>query len=273
MSKSKIILQDEICEKKGHFFKNLLGLKIHSNFHKELPYGWHWLYFNEDINHFQLGNDGHPKRGSFFPKLVGYKRMWAGSEIEFLNPIKYGFKIKKTSYLENIEKKGKNKNIFLAKIKHLYKKSNKVLINEIQNIVFVRKNYLSKKKYFNREIMKAKLLSKKKYVLDNIMLFRYSALTYNSHKIHYDLEYTRNIEGYDNLLCHGPLLATLILNQISFLTRKKIKNFSFRAIKPVFVNEKFEIFIYKSCLEKHYEIVLQKVRKKETAVIAKATSF
>jgi len=273
MSKSKIILQDEICEKKGHFFKNLLGLKVHLNFHKELPYGWHWIYFNEDINHFQLGSDGHPKRGSFFPKLEGYKRMWGGSEIEFLAPIKYGFKIKKTSYLENVEKKGKNNNIFLAKIKHLYKKSNKVLINEIQNIVFVRKNYLSKKIYFNREIKKAKLLSKKTYVLDNIMLFRYSALTYNSHKIHYDFEYTRNIEGYDNLLCHGPLLATLILNQISFLIRKKIKNFSFKAIKPVFVNEKFEIFIYKSSSDKHYEIVLQKFRKKETAVIAKAISF
>ena len=115
-------------------------------------------------------------------------------------------------------------------------------MKEIQNIAFIKNNHSPNS--VKNDSVGLSLIHKKNIKYDNINLFRYSALTYNSHRIHYDLNYTRNIEGYESLLVHGPLIATKVLNEVSNITNSSIKEFNFSIHKPIFVNEKVILRIY-----------------------------
>ncbi len=210
-----------------------------------LPRGWHWIYFPENNNTMNLGKDGHSKRGLFLPKLEGYKRMFAGSSIRFYGDFKYNTEVKKCSYVEAINSHyKKNTTLYFIDIKHTYTFNKKCLLEENQKLAFIKNDYVSKRKRtFNfKNII---LLKKIKYNFNSIILFRYSALTYNSHRIHYDLDYVKKYEGYKNLLVHGPLLANLTLDNIKNKLKINLKEFSFKIYKPIFVNEDFYIKIYK----------------------------
>ena len=249
------------------FIKNFT--KINYLKKKILPYGWHWLYFSEYFPIQESDEDGHPKRGDFFPLFRGFKRMFAGSELEFLDKILIDNIILKTVKISNIEKKTRNNsNIYFVNLKNTFKFKKKIVLIENQKIVFLDKKYKSS----GRKIVNEtgyKTIYKKQFLFNNILLFRYSALTYNSHRIHYDLEYARKKEGYKNLLVHGPLLSTFSLDLFNFYIKKEIAKFSFKMIKPVFVNEKIFFKILK-CLNdtKNYQLRIVDANSSELKFIA-----
>ncbi len=216
---------------------------------KIVPYGAHWIFFNESFNNNELGSDGHPKRGQFFPLLKGYKRMFAGANLVFKKKIYFDDKIKKISEINSFSKKKSNeKNIFFFKLTNVYLRDNTEVLRELQTIAFVKNDHSSNSIKNNSTGLA--LIHKKNFKYDNINLFRYSALTYNSHRIHYDLDYTINVEGHRNLLVHGPLTATTVLNELYNITKCSINEFSFSIHKPIYVNEKVLLKVYFLKLDK-----------------------
>ena len=137
-------------------------------------------------------------------------------------------------------------------INHLYKVKNQVVLEENQNLVFINQNYKTKRKVLYKQEKEYLFLYKKKISFSNVLLFRYSSITYNSHRIHYDVEYTRREEGYKDLLVHGPLLATVALDEFRQNINYKLTDFEFRMFKPVLVNEKVNLKIFKNRKQKKY---------------------
>ena len=249
MIMKKKISWDYFKESKVRFLENILVSKNFLGKKKTVPYGAHWIFFNENFNNKELGPDGHPKRGKFFPLLKGYKRMFAGANLIFKKEIYFDDKIKKISEINSFTKKKSNKkNIFFLNLTNIYLRNNAQVLRELQTIAFVKNDHSSNS--IKNNSIGLSLIHKKNFKYDNINLFKYSALTYNSHRIHYDLDYTINVEGHRNLLVHGPLTATTVLNELCNITKCSINQFSFSIHKPIFVNEKVVIKIYFSKLDK-----------------------
>ena len=270
--KNKKIMKDMLSIDKAHMFCNLFKNNIDSNsfFKKKLlPFGWHWLYFTENLSLESIGVDGHPKRGDFFPALNGCKRMFAGSEIFFLNKVFLNNLASKTSQISNIENKSKdNRKIFFITVKNIFKVKNKIVLIENQKIVFVDQDYKSKKKIIEKNDGYT-ILSKKNFCFNNIMLFRYSSITYNSHRIHYDIDYTKKEEGYKNLLVHGPLLASYALEQLSLIKNIDLDFFEFKMLKSVIVNEEITLKVLKDIVHpKKFKVTIVNKHSNELKFIA-----
>lgn len=210
-----------------------------------LPPLWHWLYFWEQTSNDKLAADGHAKRGGFLPPIDLPRRMWAGGEIEFPSPLKIGAQVERTSRIENIEnKEGKSGRLSFVTVSHKIHAEGNCCIREKQTIVYreaasksaaapppARDNSLASEADYVREIQ-----------ADPLMLFRYSALTFNAHRIHYDRDYVTGEEGYPGLLVHGPLMATLLAGlAVERYPTRPLAKFAFRAVAPVFDLAPFEI--------------------------------
>ncbi|MBT7076283.1 MAG: acyl-CoA dehydrogenase [Pelagibacterales bacterium] len=206
---------------------------------KEVPYGWHWLYFLNLPLQKNLGPDGHEKRRGFMPPIQLPIRMYAGGEIIFHKPILIGEEVKKISTIESIKNKvGSTGKLTFLRINHKISNNSGVLINEYQNLVYREDKNIQKTK------ANTSIKSPEEYDFGKVwktsqeMLFRYSALTHNTHRIHYDFPYATNVEGYPDIVVHGPLMATFLLdliNNIIKVTRQKLNKFSFKLLRPVFV--------------------------------------
>ena len=255
---------DLIDKNKVTFLENILDDKFLYK-KKIAPYGAHWIFFNENFNNKDLGLDGHPKRGKNIPLLKGYKRMFAGANLVFKKKIYFEDKIKKITEIKSLlKKKSDNKNIYFLNLANTFFRDNLEVLKEIQTIVFVKNNHISNKGKKKINDTNSKLLHKKNFKFNNIDLFRYSALTYNSHRIHYDLDYTTNVEGYKNLLVHGPLTATYIINEVNHFIKKDIVKYSFSLLKPIYVNEKITLKVYRSKLDKL--VIIAKVLKEKSEI-------
>ena len=205
---------------------------------KNVPYGWHWLYFLNLPLQKNLGPDGHEKRQGFMPPIPLPIRMYAGGEITFINPFTVGKKATKSSKIISIQsKQGSSGKLTFLQIQHSIISEGEKVIEELQNLVYreERKNIDSKKKIIkppkNYDYQKS-------WSPTPEMLFRYSALTHNTHRIHYDYPYATQVEGYPQIVVHGPLMATFLLDLASKVTKEKnkiIKKFNFRLLRPVFV--------------------------------------
>ncbi len=175
---------------------------IESSVECPLPPTGHWLYFNKPVPQKELGADGHPVRGGFLPPVALPRRMWAGSRIQYLRTLRIGEHFKKITKILNVtEKTGRNGALTLLTLSHTYEGQFGTSLIEEQDIIY-------------REMPRAK--EARSHVpapdhgqkigsttVDEIMLFRYSALTFNSHRIHYDRPYTEDVEGYPGLVVHG----------------------------------------------------------------------
>jgi len=206
---------------------------------KEVPYGWHWLYFLNLPLQKNLGPDGHEKRRGFMPPIQLPIRMYAGGEIIFHKPILIGEEVKKISTIESIKNKvGSTGNLTFLRINHKISNNSGVLINEYQNLVY-REDKNTQKTKANTSIKSPEHYDfEKVWKTSQEMLFRYSALTHNTHRIHYDFPYATNVEGYPDIVVHGPLMATFLLdliNNIIKVTKQKLNKFSFKLLRPVFV--------------------------------------
>lgn len=206
-----------------------------------LPPLWHWVYFTPNARSSEIGSDGHPKRGGFLPHVDLPNRMWAGGRLSFVQPLKVGEKIERVSRIVRCERKsGRTGDLVFVTVEHTISAANGVVLVEEHDIV-----------YRNASPTGATLAGESAVVVadyrmnikpDPVLLFRYSALTFNGHRIHYDHPYVTQVEGYPGLIVHGPLTATLLLEAFRRqYPDKQIKHFAFRAVGPLFDRNTFDV--------------------------------
>ena len=205
---------------------------------------WHWLYFLPMHPQKEIGKDGHARRGGFLPPVELPRRMWAGGQFIFHSDISIGDKVKRISTIENIdEKSGRTGPLVFVKIRHEIYIQNKISpsLIEYQDIV-----YRDKKRESEKDLVpkRADVNSEwfREVAPDEVLLFRYSALTFNGHRIHYDRRYATEEEGYPGLVVHGPLLATLLMDLVyRQLPHVDVKEFRFKALRPIFDLNSFSL--------------------------------
>jgi len=203
-----------------------------------LPPLWHWLYFNEAAPRSKLGADGHAERGDFLPPVPLPRRMWAGSRFTFGDtPLAIGETATRRSEIKSVEPKtGSTGSMVFVTVRHAVSGARGQAFVEEHDIVY---REAAKPGETPREPKPAPTDStwSKTIVPDPVLLFRYSALTFNGHRIHYDLPYVTGTEGYPGLIVHGPLMGLL---QMELARRsnpgKALATFEFRALSPVFGN-------------------------------------
>ncbi|WP_108660118.1 acyl-CoA dehydrogenase [Acuticoccus kandeliae] len=207
-----------------------------------LPPGWHWMFFNPFVRRSSLGVDGHPKRGGFLPNVSLPRRMWAGGRLTYRAPLPIGvLATRESTILDVSSKDGRSGRLVFVKVGHRISYDGTLAIEEEQDIVY-------------REAQAGPMAPPKpntapdgaawseEVVPDTVLLFRYSALTANGHRIHYDRPYAIEEEGYPDLLVHGPLIATFLQG---FAGRchpdAPLHTFAFRGMSPLFCSNPFRI--------------------------------
>jgi 3-methylfumaryl-CoA hydratase len=200
-----------------------------------LPPLWHWLYFLPIPRQSELGPDGHAKRGGFLPPVPLPRRMFAGDRVQFHRPLRVGETIVRLSRIVDVtSKQGRSGPLVFVLVRHEISNREGVAVVEEHDIVYRD----SPKPGENQPAPQAPPSEgswTREIRPDDTLLFRYSALTFNGHRIHYDRRYATEVEGYPGLVVHGPLIATLLLD----LLRRKlgdtsVLSLSFRAIRPLF---------------------------------------
>lgn len=207
-----------------------------------LPAGWQWMFFNPVVRRSSLGADGHPQRGGFLPPIELPRRMWAGSRVQYLRDVPIGANATRRSLISKVENKvGKRGALWFVTVVHTISCGGQVCIVEEQDLVYREASPLGtpqpptqpyeQRAQWGREV-----------VADTTLLFRYSALTFNGHRIHYDQSYARDEEGYPDLVVHGPLTATL-LQQLALEQSggRKLVHFDFRGVSPLLVGQPFRV--------------------------------
>ena len=207
-----------------------------------LPPCAHWIYFTPMERQSDIADDGHAKKGSFLPPVDLPKRMWAGGKIQFKKPLKTGIPADKKSTIVKIEEKeGTSGKLCFVTVRHQISASGAVAVDEEQQIVY-REASEEGAHPIRTKPMDIDFDWKKSRVLTSAELFRYSALTFNGHKIHYDFPYTTDQEGYPNLIVHGPLLLTLLLNAFkSKSDGKVIEEVDYKSVGPIYLGEELTI--------------------------------
>jgi 3-methylfumaryl-CoA hydratase len=215
-----------------------------------LPPCWHWLYFLELIRTAEVAVDGHPQRGNFLPPVPLPRRMWAGSRLRFLASLPVGAPARRVSTIQSVgHKQGRSGDLVFVTVVHQVFCRGELCVEEEQDLVY-RENAPNNTPLKPASVADTPTLTPPSEVIptraatagwsreiqpDPVLLFRYSALTFNSHRVHYDRDYAVSDEGYDGLVVQGPLTATLLLD---LLYREQplaqIATFDFRAIRPLY---------------------------------------
>jgi len=195
----------------------------------------HWLYFLPLYRRSEVGPDGHAQRGGFLPPVSLPRRMWAGGRLEFRHPVHVGDAIERTSTIAKVDlKQGRTGALVFVRVRHEVRVGAEVAIVEEQDIVY-RDPPRAGDPAPALQPAPAGASWRQDVVPDDVLLFRYSALTFNGHRIHYDRRYVTEIEGYPGLIVHGPLIAMLQVDLArDNLGRNEIATFAFRAVKPLF---------------------------------------
>jgi 3-methylfumaryl-CoA hydratase len=209
----------------------------------ELPPAWHWLYFLTGAPMSKLGRDGHAALGEFLPPVALPRRMWAGGRLAFEKPVLLGETISKRSTIKDVvAKHGKSGSLVFVTVRHEYYGSGEELrFTEEHDIVYRQDPSPDAPKPTPVAPPDGSVHSET-IVPSTVQLFRYSALTFNSHRIHYDRDYCQQVEGYPGLIFHGPLTATLLAD-LAYRIRdgKMLKKFNFRAVAPLFDTQPFTL--------------------------------
>jgi 3-methylfumaryl-CoA hydratase len=209
-----------------------------------LPPLWHWLYFLPQQRQSLLGPDGHALRGGFLPPVPLPRRMWAGGRLQWLagNRLVVGDSVKRISRIESVtHKAGRTGDLLFVLVKHAMHNANGLALTEEHDIVYRAAAQAS-------DPVPAPVAAEqgaawqREITPDDVLLFRYSALTFNGHRIHYDRKYVTEVEGYPGLIVHGPLIATLL---VDLLRRNApdsfVKSFNFKAVRPTFDLHPFRV--------------------------------
>ena len=238
----------------------------------EVPPLWHWLYFLPVAPQSQIGPDGHPRRGGFLPPVPQPRRMWAGGRLAFEHPLHVGDEITRVSRIADVSvKEGRSGKLVFVCVRHEISDARGVALTEEHDIVYrsaaeppaptlgtdvsslppegalaarggpsplagdpapqPQKPPLAGQAAWSRSV-----------TADAVLLFRYSALTFNGHRIHYDRPYVTGVEGYPGLIVHGPLIATLLLDLLRRqMPDAQVAAFDFRAVRPTFDTHPFSV--------------------------------
>jgi 3-methylfumaryl-CoA hydratase len=206
-----------------------------------LPSGWHWIFFLEAKPPSELGPDGHPKRGGFLPPVPLPRRMWAGGRLEFLRPLCIGESITRESEIVSVEpKSGRTGTLVFVTVRHTIGGSMGAAIIEEQDIVY-REAAQEGDPLPPGKRAPGSAQWRRDVMPDSVMLFRYSALTFNGHRIHYDKDYALGEEHYPGLVVHGPLQATLLIDLCRHNAERPLKKFEYRAQYPMFAGQAFTV--------------------------------
>lgn len=204
---------------------------------------WHWLYFLPQHRQSEIGPDGHARRGGFLPPVPLPRRMWAGSQFEFHAPLRVGDEVERTSTIADVtEKEGRSGKLVFVKVRHDLRRHGEAdaVIVEFHDIV-----YRDAKKPGDAEPPPTAADQgewRREIVPDDVLLFRYSALTFNGHRIHYDRRYVTEVEGYPGLIVHGPLIATLLMDLLRrHAPEAQVAGFRFKAVRPTFDLHPFKV--------------------------------
>ena len=200
-----------------------------------LPPGWHWLFFADLPRLSAVGADGHEARGDFLPPIPLPRRMWAGNRLAFRRPLAVGEPARRDTEIVSVsEKQGRQGPLAFVTVHHTYSGAAGVALEEWHDIVY-RGPARPGDPPPRAEAAPMRARWRREVVPDEVMLFRYSALTFNGHRIHYDHPYVTGEEGYDGLIVHGPLTATLLLDLIARETPETtLAGVRFRAVRPVY---------------------------------------
>ena len=206
-----------------------------------VPELWHWAYCLPSQRQSGLGADGHPARGGFLPPACLPRRMWAGSKLEFLRPLAAGATIERRSTITDvIHKEGRTGALIFVTVQHEVGDAQGMAIQERQDIVYrdaPRPGDAGSTAVPGEEPQWSRTVQP-----DPTLLFRYSALTFNSHRIHYDRPYAQGEEGYAGLVVHGPLIATLLVDLVHReIPGARLKSFEFRGVRPTLDTAPFQV--------------------------------
>jgi 3-methylfumaryl-CoA hydratase len=202
-----------------------------------LPPLGHWLCFLPDAAQSALDVDGHPRRGGFLPPVPLPRRMWAGSRVRFLAAVPLGKTLRRVSRIASVtEKSGRSGNMVFVTVVHQVDAGGPTLVHEEQDLVYREAPSPGSTPSIGEPSVgqpewQASLTP------DPALLFRYSALTFNTHRIHYDLPYATQEEGHAGLIVHGPLTATLLLDGLLRRQPRHLQSFSFRALMPLIAGQ------------------------------------
>ncbi|MBL4811233.1 MAG: MaoC family dehydratase N-terminal domain-containing protein [Rhodobacteraceae bacterium] len=207
-----------------------------------LPPGWHWLYFNPFVKQRDIGSDGHPKRGGFLPDIQLPRRMWAGGRLTYHSPLIVGAPADKESEIIKVtEKSGKSGQLVFVTLRHRLLQNNILAIEEEQDIVFRAAPPAGAPRPTPAPAPETGT-STQLITPNPVLLFRFSALTSNGHRIHYDRTYAQQEEGYHDLVVHGPLTATLLQGFAqNCRPDARLTQFNFRGMAPLFGDRPFSL--------------------------------
>ncbi len=211
-----------------------------------VPPLWHWLYFLPHARASEIGPDGHPKRGGFLPPVPLPRRMWAGGRLSWepANPLCVGQRVERRSTIQSVKHKaGRTGELLFVLVEHQYLNARGLALTEEHDIVYRSAAQPGEAAPApQRPPLAGQAAWSRSITADAVTLFRYSALTFNGHRIHYDRQYVTEVEGYPGLIVHGPLIATLLLDLLRReLPGAQVARFDFRAVRPTFDLHPFSV--------------------------------
>ena len=204
----------------------------------DVPPLGHWLFLLPDARQSALGPDGHPHKGDFMPPVAQPRRMWAGSRLTFPGVLRVGDAIERRSSIGNVADKG---HMTFVTVRHEVSARGAVAVVEEQDLVYLPARTADEGSAA-KPVPVPEANTVRSMAADETMLLRFSALTFNAHRIHYDLPYTTGVEHYPGLVVHGPLLATLLIDHaLRDAPQCRVTAFEFRARSPVICGDRFEL--------------------------------
>ncbi len=208
----------------------------------ELPPLGHWLYFTPRVRQSQLGPDGHARRGDFLPPVPLPRRMWAGGRLAFAHPLRIGDEMRRESRIDDVKiKTGRSGSLVFITVGHRIGNALGVAVTEEHDIVY-RDAPSPEAPASPPQAAPVDEIFSRTITPDPVLLFRYSALTFNGHRIHYDRTYVNDVEGYPGLIVHGPLIATLLLDLLRReVADARVRRFGFTAVRPIFDTHPFSV--------------------------------
>lgn len=226
-------------------FNATLGRHGPENAGDEAPLMIHFCLAQPVAPASRLGPDGHPQRGGFLPPVSLPRRMWAGGEITFLAPLVIDETVTRTTRIANVElKQGSTGRLCFVTLVHEYSTAETIAVRERQDVVYRDAPSKTDGETDGETAVPDPApegRTTRRMTANATMLFRYSAITFNGHRIHYDAPYARGDEGYGGLVVHGPLQATMMAHMAADIRGAPPKSFAFRGLSPLFDDVPFTV--------------------------------